>query len=328
MTKKENYLTALKHGMPDSIPYYGAPVRYNVGFMDEFEKGPIGGGYDGYGVRWEFSDGASCPATDTFLLTDVTKWREQVIFPDLDQINWKEKAEKELARYDKETQVLEYAMGNGPFERLLAWMGYQYLIDALLDEPEAVKELLDEWTKHRLHFIDLVCEYYKPDAITIYDDVAFERGLFLTKDLYEEFIQPSHTTINKRMIEHGVMPIIHCCGNGEALIENFIEEGSIAWTSCQPMNDIAGLLKKYHDKITIIGGFNSNGAPGREEATEEERLAEVRRAIDAYATYGSFIMGNVIFIVSDPEARMARIKPCADEIFRYGENWYKRNGLK
>ena len=137
MTKKENYLAALNHQVPESIPLYGPPVRYNIGLMDPFEKGPIGGGYDGYGVRWEFSDGASCPATDVFALTDVTKWKEQVTFPDLDAIDWKAKAESELARCDRQTQLIDYAMGNGPFERPLAWMGYQYLIDALLDEPEA-----------------------------------------------------------------------------------------------------------------------------------------------------------------------------------------------
>ncbi len=50
MTLKENYLTALNHGIPDSVPVYSAPVRYNVGLMDWFEKGPAGGGPDGFGV--------------------------------------------------------------------------------------------------------------------------------------------------------------------------------------------------------------------------------------------------------------------------------------
>ncbi len=314
--------------MPDSVPYYGAPVRYNVGFTDWFEKGPEGGGYDEYGVRWEWSDSASSPATDVFALTDVTKWREQVRFPDLDAIDWKAKAEKELARLNRDEQVLEYAMGNGPFERLLAWMGYQYLIDAIIEEPEACEELLDKWVEERIHFVDLVCRYYHPDAITIYDDVAFERGLFLTMDMYNDLIKPAHKKVNDAILAHGVMPIIHCCGKAEDLVENFIEEGYIAWTSCQPMNDIAAVIEKYHDRLTVIGGYDSNGAPSREEATQEERIAEVHRVIDTYAKWGSFIVGNMIFMAGTPEKRMEKIRPCADEIFRYGENWYIRKGLK
>ncbi len=328
MTKKEDYITALKHGIPESIPYYGKPVRHNIGFMDTFEKGPIGGGYDGYGVRWEFADNSSCPATDKFTLTDITKWEEQVTFPDLDAIDWKAKAEKELAGYDPETQIIDYAMGNGPFERLLAWMGYQYLIDAILDEPEACEALLNKWVEHRLHFIELVAKYYKPDCITIYDDVAFERGLFLTRDMYEDLIQPATKTVVDAIKATGAFAINHCCGKAEELVENFIDEGYDAWTSAQPMNDLAGVLEKYHDKLTVIGGYDSNGAPSREDATEEDRIAEVHRTIDDYSRWGSFILGNMIFMANTQEARMAKIQPCAEEVFRYGYKYYERHGIK
>lgn len=327
MTKKEDYLTALRHGVPESIPYYGAPVRCNIGFMDTFEKGPMGGGYDAYGVRWEFSNGTASPATDKFALTDPPNWKNQITFPDLDAINWKEKAEKEKEKkhFDPETMVMDYGMGNGPFERMLAWCGYEGLIDALLEYPDECHEIIDKWVEERKKFIAYVCEAYNPDCITIFDDVAFERGLFVTKDMYVEFFQPAHTEIVKCIHNHGVIAINHCCGKAQDLLENFIEEGYDAWTSCQPMNDIAGILEKYHDTFTIIGGYDSNGKPSIEEATEEERMAEVHRAIDEYAKWGSFILGNMIFMTYTEEERQARIKRGAEEIFRYGKDWYARN---
>ena len=54
MTPKENYLAALRHEAYEFIP---SPVNdcVMVGFGaasgPAFEKGPMGGGYDGFGVR-------------------------------------------------------------------------------------------------------------------------------------------------------------------------------------------------------------------------------------------------------------------------------------
>lgn len=328
MTYKEDYMAAIRHGKPESIPFYGLPWVSKIAFMDPFEKGPAGGGYDGYGVYWEPVPGASVPSVEKICLKDITKWREQVTFPDLDAIDWEEKAARETAGLDRGTTLLEYGMGNGPFERMLAWMGYQPLIEAIIDEPEAVHELLDAWVEHRLHFVDLVCRHYRPDFITIYDDVAYERGLFLTKDMYEEFIQPAHKRVNDAILKGGALPVNHCCGKAEALVENFIAEGCVAWTSCQPMNDIAGLLDKYHNQLTIIGGYVSNAGPAMPEASEEERLAEVRRVVDSYAKNGSFILGNMLFSGLKPEERMARIDRAAAYLMSYGANYYEKNKIK
>lgn len=327
MSFKEDFLTAIHHGIPKSVPVFARPARFNIGFMDEFEKGPAGGGYDGYGALWVMSPEGPVPSTSKITLKDITKWREQIQFPDLSAINWDEKAKKDMAGFDPETQLLEYCMGNGPFERMLAWMGYEELIYAFEDEPDACHELLNAWKEHRIHFIELVCKYYKPDFITIYDDVAFERGLFLSLDTYREFIKPIHIAVNNAIRENGALPINHCCGKAETLIEDFIEEGAVAWVSCQPVNDIAGLLEKYHDQICISGGFNSNGTPGSVNATEDMRRAEVRRAIDAYSKWGSYIFGNQVFLSTDPKIRAAWTEQTNDEAFKYGKNYYIRNKL-
>lgn len=51
MNLKENYLTAMHHGIPEHVPLYSKPVRHNIGLGDVFEKGPVGGGLDGFGQR-------------------------------------------------------------------------------------------------------------------------------------------------------------------------------------------------------------------------------------------------------------------------------------
>lgn len=323
MNPRENYMAVMDHKTPEWVPVYSKPVRWNIGFLDAIEKGPAGGGLDGFGVLWNWDDTGPCPSTAEFLVTDITKWKETVRFPDLDTIDWAAKAEKELAGVDRTVQCVEYCMGNGPFERLLALMGYEELVYALVDEPEACMEFFEAHTDYRIKYLEKVAAYYKPDFVSCFDDVAFEGGLFLTKAQYKEFIKPQHKRFNDRAYELGIKPIQHCCGKAEVLIEDFIEEGAVAWTSVQPTNDIASLLQKYGDKIAIVGGFNTNGAPSRLDATEEMRRAEVHRVMDTYAPYGSFMISNLIVQAPTKEEAMERNRQLMDEAIRYGKDFYR-----
>jgi len=326
MFSKEDYLKAMAHQIPESVPLYGKPVRYNVGLNEPFERGPAGGGKDGFGVVWEpTDDGGAVPSTASFVLTDVTKWREQVTFPDLDLYDWAAKAEKDLAGADREKQVVEYCMANGPFERFMALTGYENLIYSFYDEPEACHEYLDAYVDYKIKHIKIAAKYYNPEFIAIFDDVAYEKGPFLTLDTYREFIKPCHIRLNNAIRECGIQPINHCCGRAEALVEDFIEEGAVAWTSVQPSNDIAGMLRKYHDRYTFIGGFDSQGAPASLTATEEERRAEARRVIDTYAPYGSFLFYGHLLSGPTPEKTREYIMQVTDEVAKYGKDFYKRN---
>lgn len=323
LSLKENYLIAMNHGIPEQVPIYSKPVRYNVGLGDEFEKGPSTGGLDGFGCLWSVEAGGATPVPGNYVLTDITDWKNQVHFPDLTAIDWESKAEKELAALDRENQVMEYGMGNGPFERFLDLMGLEELTYALMDEPEACKEFLKAFTEYRINYVEIIAKHYKPDYVVTFDDVAYANGLFLSKEQYCEFIQPVHKAVNDVIREHGALPIQHCCGLAAPLVEEFIKEGAVAWSSVDPANDVVGVLEKYAKQITLIGGYDSFGAAATLEATDEMMINEVHRVMDTYAPYGSFIMGNHIVQGNTPEETMRRIQLLREEGLRYGADFYK-----
>lgn len=323
-TLKENYDIAMRHGIPEQVPIYSKPVRYNVGLGDVWEKGPAGGGRDGFGCLWATEDGGQTPIPGNYVLTDITDWRNQVVFPDLKSVDWAEKSEKELKNLDRSTQFMEYCMGNGPFERLLDLMGLEELTYALMDEPQHCKDLLKAFTEYRLEYLELIGKYYHPDFVVTFDDTAYATGLFLSREQYCEFIQPSHKMINDAVYAMGARPIQHCCGKAETLVEEFIREGAVAWSSVDPANDVTGILQKYGKQITLIGGFNSSGAPAGLDATDEMMINEVHRVMDTYAPYGSFIMGNHIVQGDTPEETMRRVMLLREEGLRYGADFYKK----
>lgn len=310
MTPKENILAVLNHQKREWIPsFYDMLV---TGFASSpgpaFEKGP---GLDGFGLNWvtpASGGGAPIPEPCKFLLDSETivDWKNIIHFPDVDAYDWKTEAEKSLAKGNPEIQAVDFGSGNGPFERMAALMGFEEALMAMAEEPEATFDLLNAIADYKIKVAERVHEYIHADTFTNYDDIATERDLFMSPDTYRQLIKPVHTKMYKAVRDMGMIPIQHTCGKADRLIQDFIETGVAAWTSVQPTNDIEGMLQKYGDQICLMGGYNSNGSPAREDVTDEEVEIEVKRCMDTYGKYDSYIFFGFRTVNSlDPAVKAA-----------------------
>lgn len=328
LTPKENYLNALNHKETEWTPVFivdCAGVGFAAGPGPWIEKGPFGGGYDGFGVRWvtpASGGGAPIPAPNEFLLDadTITEWKSIIKFPDLESINWEEMVKKEYKMFhvDPTMQAVDFGCGNGIFERLAAFMGFEDALIALLEEPEACNELFEAITDYKIEFAKKVKKYYNADIFTNYDDIATERGLFMSPDTYRKLIKPHHKRLYDAVKELGMIPIQHTCGYCENIVEDFIDTGMAAWTSVQPTNDIVAMQKKYSDKLVFMGGFDTNGAPSRPDATLEERIKEVHRCFDTYAKYPGYIFfGFVLVKTINPAEAGAVMRPMLEAAVKY-----------
>ena len=294
MTEREHfYQTLVEHKNTGIVPNYGANVVVGCGgAREEYENGPAGGGFDAFGVRWEATDsagGALVPMSEPVVLTDITAWEDQVKFPNVDKVPWKDMAQRQLTGVDRNKVYVNYSSYNAQFLRLTHLMGFIEGLCAFNEEPEACMALLSAITDYRIRCLERIAEYFHPDFYTPFDDVATHQNLFISPQVYREFIKPQHKRVNDVCRQLGILPIIHTCGKCEEIIPDFIEEGFIAWTAAQPMNDIAGIIDKYGDRFTVIGGYDSNGLPGTEYATDEQVEREVMRCIESYGGRGSYI---------------------------------------
>lgn len=328
LTPKENFLNAINHKETERVPVMlvdCAVVGFG-GFPGPWiEKGPLGGGYDGFGVRWvnpASGGGAPIPAPNEHVLDldDILNWKEIVKFPDLEAIDWEEMANAEfkMIPIDRNLQAVEFGCGNGVFERLAALMGFEHALMALIEEPEACYELMEAITDYKIEFAKKVKKYYDPDLFTNYDDIATERGLFMSPETYRQLIKPHHKRLNDAVRELGMIPVQHTCGYCEQVVEDFIETGAEVWTSVQPTNDIVSLQKKYGDRFVFMGGFDTNGAPAQEGASWEVVTEEIRRCIDIYGAQPGFIFfGYILQNTLDPQKKRAALMPFFQEVAKY-----------
>lgn len=331
MTPKENYLAALNHETYEYVPNFLGDV-IGVGFGSgngpALEKGPIGGGYDGFGVRWmapESGGGAAIPAPGEFILDSesIVDWKKLVKFPNLVSFDWEScaKAEFQMAPGNHDMQAIDFGCGNGPFERLAAMMGFEEALMAMALEPEACFDFMSAVTDYKIDMMEYVKKYYNADIFTNYDDIATEQCTFMSPDTYRELIKPLHKRINDAAKSYGMIPVQHTCGKADALIEDFIDTGAAAWTSVQPTNDIIGILKKYGDKICLIGGYNTNGLPGQADSSEEIVKKEVRRCLDTYGPLrGYMFFGFKLTNSLDPMETLKNLMPIIQESMAYRQN--------
>lgn len=303
LTPRENFLLAtVQHKIPEYVPNDLDDTIAVGGPFEFFENGPMGGGFDGFGVEWHASSsaaGAGVPVAGRIVLDDITKWEDIVKFPNLDEYDWEGQAAFQLSRGDRTQKAVEYGCWNAQFLRLTHLMGFENALCALYEEPEACAAFMSAVTDYKILLAERIYHYFKPDIITTFIDVATERGLFMSPETYRKIISPQQQRLNNVIKGAGMASFVHCCGKCEDIIPDFISEGYDAWSSAQPMNDIVGILKKYGDKIAVIGGYNTNGRPGCPDATDEEVEAEVKHVIETYGPYGSFAFFGLKLINTD-----------------------------
>lgn len=308
LTPKENLLRMMNFEVPEYIPdatndcWYCFPreilERGPMTTEAEIMMGTGGTGYDWFGVHWTFVEevGAATPSHSLGhppILTDITNWKETVKFPNLDSIDWKAAADRDMNNPDypyDPSKLSHLTFQNGPFERLHALMGVEEALVALMLEPEAVKEFAEAIIDYKIELLDKVIEYYPVDIVELMDDYGHQNNAFMSADQWEELFGPPMKRFADHCMEKGIVFQLHSCGKVESLIPSFIKYGIHHWASCQPVNDLKSILHNYGRQITLWEGVELHEIKDR-EATEEEILEILERRVFSLLKGGAYIGG-------------------------------------
>ena len=248
------------------------------------------------------------------VVTDIEKWREQLVIPSLDDKDWSDAAAK-AAAVDRSQYFVEYFCAQGLFERSHFLLGMEEAFCAYLEEPEAMHEMLTAIADYKKRLIKEAAFRLKPDVIFFQDDWGSKQNLFLPPDVWREVIKPLHAEIVQATHDLGMMFIHHADCICEPLVDDMVEMGIDAWQGVIPQNDIVAIQRRTGGRLPMIGGVDS-AAIDTEEATEEEIRAEVRRCIDAYCPAGRFFPALTSHLFHERNSKIA-----LDELERYGRQW-------
>ncbi|MFV0436343.1 MAG: uroporphyrinogen decarboxylase family protein [Desulfopila sp.] len=301
LTPKENALKLFRHQMPEFLPIYGEGIINNVP-VNGFQERPSGGkgGYDWFGVHWQFipGDPAPVPGPD-YLLDDICKWQRVVKFPDLDAFDW-EKA-KEIDRittFDRENNLLYQIVHNGIFERLNALMGFENSLMSLLEEPEVCAEYFMAMADYKCRLIAKLAEHYRPDIISYHDDWGTQLNLFFSPQVWRELIKPATKKIVDCVHSHGIIFELHCDGMIKDLVPEIVDDLHVDSIQLMAINDIPSLKKKTGNKVVYNVFINNQKYETIEKLNEETLRKEVRQEVMSQGEGGCYLPS---FLLLDPK---------------------------
>ncbi len=297
MTRRENVIAAMEHKKtlwtPNVVTDCNMVLQSAV--MERYEG--KGSGPDEFGCMYDYNEAARGPVhrIEDRVVKDIPNWREELHFPDLRNRDWEAAAARDTAGWDRENRFTIVQMFNGMFERAHMTMGFQEVVCALLEEPEAMEEYFQAFEDYRIEVIRNIAKYYKPDAMHIFDDYGTESSLMMSPGTWRELIKPHLKRTIQAVHDCGMYYILHSDGYIAPLFEDFIELGADAVQPLQICNRPGELKKQYSGQICFCGGFDNVGVLDRENATEEATRREVRRMLSEMADGQSYVAWRSTF---------------------------------
>ena len=279
--------------------YMPTDSQYKIISEDEY--------IDEWGIKWVFKNDMYWEQTSWPLKGATVEDLSEFRWPNPDSIdmNLLEADAKQAKRLYEETDYIVCAEHPvyGVFE-LGCWMcGFDDFLLRMITEPEFVLKFFDNIWKYQKRVIEI---YYGALGKYIHyttsgDDFATQTSLFMSVDMFNEFIKPY---LKKRIAYTKTFtdaPFLHhSCGSVFTLIPELIDAGVDILNPIQPkatdMNP-ANLKKTYGEKIVFHGGIDTQEIlpSGTKESVEEV----VKNTIEIMNNNGGYIFAAAHNIQED-----------------------------
>ena len=164
------------------------------------------------------------------------------------------------------------------FPRVL--FGVENHLYAFYDHPELMHRINRDLAEWILKIIDDVCKICIPDFMTFAEDMSYNHGSMLSKELFDEFLRPYYQMVVPRLNEYGIKAIIDSDGNIHQAAKWFEQAGL---DGILPLERQAGVdmakLRVDHPDMLFIGAYDKMVMNKGEAAmrSEFERLIPVAK---------------------------------------------------
>lgn len=344
LTPKENYLRVGRGEIPEWVPGGAMSMPYKDHGISAIMAGPFqiligqsemitgwtqpqGDWQDMWGANftWEPRTRAGLPKPNAFILDDISNWEKVIKHPPEPRGDWEAMAKADLDKVDRSQAAVVCTPGIQPFQQLVAFMGFENTLIALVEDPGACVDLLNYLIDWYVPRIQTILDYWKPDVMSMGDDTATSANPFFSLEIYRSIFKPIYARLAKPVKERGVLIDFHNCGRSEDFVGDMIDFGVNYWNPCQKSNDLVAVQKKYGNKIALTGGWEHY--PLKTTDSEETVRGYVRDYLDKYAKNGSFLTSAMAGdFLNGPEgmAQWEHINAWInDEVYEYGTAIYK-----
>lgn len=191
----------------------------------------------------------------------------------------------------------DYALmvdSGNPFERTWWMRGYEQSLIDMIERPELFHEIMARVTDFYIEFTrrTLAAAGRSIELAFTADDIAGQRGLLMSRQMWEQHIKPHHVRLNRAVHEFDTRVIYHSDGGVMDAVAGLIDMGvdvlQALQFSADGMDPVA-MKAKYGDRLCFEGGISvQTTLPFGSVADVRE---EVRDYIRILGRGGGYILG-------------------------------------
>ena len=231
------------------------------------------------------------------------KWTEQgkgIIssWEDFEKYPWPKVEDMDLWAYEFASKNLPEGMGimgclsGGILEIALNDLfGYEALSYLIYDDPELVKATFDKIGNLVYRAYERLIGLKNLVGFFQGDDMGFKTATLVSPDTLRKYVLPWHKKLAEFTHSHGLLYILHSCGNLENIMEDLIDEVKIdARHSFEDtIMPVTEAKKKYGDRIAVLGGVDLDKLC---RLGEKELRSYVRKILKACMPGGGYALGT------------------------------------
>ena len=170
---------------------------------------------------------------------------------------------------------------NGFFWYPRRLFGIEAHLYAFYDYPELLHRINRDLLAFNLAALERVCEYIRPDLLSLMEDMSYNHGPMLSPACFGEFLRPYYLELSKALRAYGVPFFVDTDGRVDAMVPWLLDcsvEGLL------PLERQSGVdvnaLRAQYPGLKLLGGFDKMVMHRGEAAirAEFERLLPLMRA--------------------------------------------------
>lgn len=170
---------------------------------------------------------------------------------------------------------------NGFFWWPRVLLGIENHLYAFYDKPELMHRINRDQVRYMKRCIKALCAIAKPFMMNFWEDLSYNHGPMLSKEMFDRFLAPYYREIVPELNARGILPLLDSDGQIEPVIPWFQEVGI---RGCGPLERMAGVdinrIRHNHPEWIMLGGFDKTTMPCGEAAmrAEFERILPAMRS--------------------------------------------------
>lgn len=313
---KDNYIRCVKGQKPYWMPAYF--YESDTVWPDAMEEHPVPevNGYDWWGVDWFMveSVGGMITKPGTRTISEFSKWKEELQWPDLSLIDFKADGEKLSKNLDPD-RVHIYECVEGIFERLHELIPFEESLMAFYEEPELLEEFFQKMADYKIESCSKIFKYYgRVDGVLYHDDWGTQRGGFFSNEMFKEQIMPATKRFFDFLKSQNKFIELHSCGKNIQYVPLMIEMGIDMWTPQLEINSPDYLYKNYGNDMSFTFPLSIS-----KNMDEKGIRKAVKDFVDNYGETGRVMCWIMIEDNDNEKESIAR-----DELYNYSLEYYNK----